>query len=222
MSILSNTTEVFGKVKRQVPAIDSTMGLDIDQGLGKLIELSELTEHDELRKKEFLILADQCKWVGMAPELAHLMSDRSQAAKPQEPFILGLSNWKNATSSYGLMLNGTEWSDAYERLNINPAEDGHTSKFMQRIVDSGKDIVFFVPAKLFSDPLSDVTRREMEWLLANPAKAGHVYLVFGGYDFISEAWFRENWMTGYYDRLAKIAGSMKKWVQVMFNPKIGH
>lgn len=219
-----NEIEVVAtKIEDKVPEIDLFMGLESNEGLQELMQKTELVGDNPHREKRFLGLAEKAKWVGAAAELTYLMSDRSQAEKPQSPYVLGISNWLDATNTYGVMTAGQSWPDAYKDLGIGITEDQHTDKFMSNITNTGKDIVFFLPPELYSNKNGHVTRDEMEWLMSHPDKAENVHLVFGGYDFINEEWYREHVFDYNADSRPKhLAKSFQKWIDVMFEGTSAH
>ncbi len=214
--IQEKTTEVIENIHSRNPKVDTTMGLDEEEGLQRLIEDSQILYNPE-RAKKFLELAKQSKWVGVAPELSYLMRN-SQGEKPQNPYILGLTNIMNATDAYSIMLDGDVWNDSYTKLGIDPHKAGHTELFMNAITSGGTDIVFFVPSLLYSHPGSNgVTKDEMEWLMNHPDRASNTYLVFGGYKFISEKYFRANSLTNHKEVSAeKLSEAFLQWAEDIF------
>lgn len=178
-------------VENKNPELNPYMGLNPDEGLMELIKKTGVYD-DPQREQKFNELIKQVAWTGMATEFVILMRNSKTWQKPNEPYILGLTAFMEATPVFASYLKGKEWPEAYQELRLPPASVNETDKFMDKIARSGKPIVFFVPPNLYTykpnpkDGLfSGITKQEMEWLMSHPERCKNVYLVFGAYDMLN-------------------------------------
>lgn len=208
--------EVINHINNRIPELDITMRLGSNEGLWELMQQSELVGGDPATERRFLALAEQSGWVGTATELAYLLSSRSESTeKPLGPFVLGLSiSAQEAPETIVAMSQGLNYWDSYGAVGVSPCGVTNTDKFMERITDTGRPIVFVVPSRLYSYPIGGITRREMEWLMDNPDKANNVFLVFGAYDLI-DVNSRKNDYMPYDQKLPERAEGFLKWPDVL-------
>lgn len=178
-------------VEDRNPELKPYMGLNSNEGLETLIDKTGINGDPE-RAKKFAKLVENTGWVGVATEFVILMQNSKTSQKPNEPYILGLTAFMEATPVFASYLRGKEWPEAYQELKLPPASVNETDKFMVKIASSGKPIVFFVPPNLYTykpNPKDGlfvgITKQEMEWLMSHPERCKNVYLVFGAYDMLN-------------------------------------
>src|SRR5260221_4643313 len=112
--------------------------------------------------------------------------------KPNNPFMLGLSHVRNSTEVLGLCLEGNGWLSSSIKLGIRVDDPNHAEVFLDKLIHTKRDVVFVVPPRLYSHPVSKNTRTEMDYWLNHPEAAKKLYLVFGGVDLIDKEWLNEN------------------------------
>lgn len=99
-------------------------------------------------------------------------------------YALGFSEYGSFYPMYSERMGLVDWPTAYRKLGIDwQADANHTEHFMNAITKEGQPpIVFFVPDKVFTHPKSNVTAKELRWLLDHPEKLKNVTFLFGAYD----------------------------------------
>ncbi len=162
------------------------------KNIERIIEETDIFDNSEASIREsFKMLINQSKWFGDAHEFLWML-DGDSSIKPRNPVVLGLSHVNETTESFGYAVQGMYWLGASILLGVPIDHQDHTNVFMQKLVDSNKDIVFIVPPQLFTHSKSKNTRNEMYWLLNHPECAKNVFFVFGAYDLLDSNWFRKN------------------------------
>lgn len=91
---------------------------------------------------------------------------------------MGMIDWPKAYED----TFGPDWMDETDKLDV-------TDRFLNKILENGKNIVFFIPNNALSQHTdSRYTREEIEFFMRNPQHLRKVIFVFGTYDFVD----REN------------------------------
>lgn len=95
---------------------------------------------------------------------------------PENGYLLGLSGpaYEAAVRATGL----TAYDEAYAEA-LGKLRDDANEPFMERLVASRSRIVFLVPPDVLSHPLANMTKKELEWLLAEPERMADVTFVVG-------------------------------------------
>lgn len=218
MSHREDTSVMIQELERRNPELRVNMGLQGEQGLKELIEKSDLASDPE-RLRQFLVVAENAKWVGTAAELTYRLSWHSDVPRPLEPYFLGINDSKYVSESMAEKLKATHWQDLYKMYAISGND--HTEKLMNHITHPGDptEIFFFVPSKLFDHPRAGVTRDEMNWLLKNPDKATKVSFVFGVDEFIFSSWSK-NMNRSYGLVMRHRQEEMLRWINDLFDPTL--
>lgn len=214
-----NTEEFVQRTLDKSDKVSIGMGLEKGQGLGELIEQSEIEQNPYGKEAAERLM--RTARVVMAPELVWLMKHSQSSEKPKNPYVLGM-DYKDADVSFKdrLELDGNHFVKAHADVGVSEQEEGHTQKLMERLTSSGRDIVMLVPPQLYSSGKSKHTKAEIEWLLEHPDRAGRVVLCFGAYDYLVE--LDEN---GSYweqkDEHTKRVKDMVGWVEDVFGVEAG-
>ena len=99
--------------------------------------------------------------------------------------ILGLNKFEIVTS-FTTVVGCRDYGDLYEELY---QEFKEKDDFLEKLTEIGNPIIFLVPGNLMNHKKSGATKREMEWLLANPQKMENVHFIFGAYESVSKKTF---------------------------------